>query len=84
MVSSGLVTEIAEFSRTIRSYGPGELLCVCPADSTHPAGYVVPAAPGVFVGYIDFSGRLNETERRIEWALLCWSILGMSDILITE
>jgi tetratricopeptide (TPR) repeat protein len=73
------LAEIEALSHAIRSYGMGELLCVCPADSTHPEGHVVPAAPGVFVGYIDFSGKLSEQQRHAVWEVLCWSMMGLSD-----
>jgi tetratricopeptide (TPR) repeat protein len=73
------VAETTSLSRAIRSYGMGQLLCVCPADSAHPEGHIVPAAPGVFVGYIDFSGQLTELQRHAVWEVLCWSMLGLSD-----
>ena len=74
------LTETEALSRAIRSYGTGQLLCVCPADSTHPEGHIVPAAPGIFVGYIDFSGQLTEQQRHAVWEVLCWSMLGLSDV----
>jgi hypothetical protein len=70
--------ETEALSRAIRSYGPGELLCVCPADQTHPEGEIVPVAPGVFVGYIDFSGRLDPVQRHEWWERLCAKMLRMS------
>lgn len=73
------LAETVALSHAIRSYGMGQLLCVCPADSMHPAGHVVPAAPGVFVGYIDFSGQLSEVKRYLVWEVLCWSMLALSD-----
>jgi tetratricopeptide (TPR) repeat protein len=72
--------EIEALSRAIRSYGEGELLCVCAADPAHPEGTIVPAALGVFVGYIDFSGRPRVGERQPTWEALCRTMLGMSKL----
>ena len=48
------VEEIRALSYAMRSYGPGELLCVCQSDPEHPEGTIVAAATSVFVGYLDF------------------------------
>jgi tetratricopeptide (TPR) repeat protein len=70
--------ETEALSRALRSYGPGRLLCVCPADPAHSAGGIEPAAPGVFVGYLDFSGLLDVAPRRAEWEALCRKMLNLS------
>lgn len=71
-------TEPEALSRALQTYGPNELLCVCPADSTHPDGEIEPVAPGIFVGYIDFSGRLDVEQRHAEWEKLCGKMLRVS------
>ncbi|MGD0109232.1 MAG: hypothetical protein ABSC06_35125 [Rhodopila sp.] len=72
------VEETAALSRAILSYEPNNLLCVCPADPIRPQHKIVAAAPGVFIGYMDFSGRLHVEERHVEWAALCGTMLGMT------
>lgn len=73
------LAETDALSRAIRSYGMAQLLCVCPADTQHPAGHIVSTAPNIFVGYIDFSGRLTDVKRYLVWELLCWTMLGLCD-----
>ncbi len=70
--------ETEALSQAIRSYGQGELLCVCPADGSHPAGRILPAAAGVFIGYIDFSGRLDVVQRHSAWESMCEAMLKLS------
>ncbi len=70
--------ETEALSQAIRSYGQGELLCVCPADGSHPAGRIVPAAASVFIGYIDFSGRLDVVQRHSAWESMCEAMLKLS------
>jgi hypothetical protein len=70
--------EITALSQAIRSYGPAELLCVCQADAGHLEGTIEPAAPGVCVGYMDFSGRVPQRERHDTWEMLCRTMLGIS------
>jgi tetratricopeptide (TPR) repeat protein len=76
--------ETEALSQAIRSYGAGELLCVCAATSAHPEGTIVPAAPAVFVGYIDFSGRSDVVQRRSAWEMLCRAMSGMAAMPGTE
>jgi len=66
--------------QAIRSYGPGELLCVCAASQDHETGEIIQAVPGVFIGYLDFSGALDQPARRPEWLALCRAMLGRSAI----
>jgi hypothetical protein len=70
--------DIEALGQAIRSYGPGELLCVSAADQDHAAGEIMPAAPGVFIGYLDFSGTLDLAARQPEWLALCRTMRGMS------
>jgi hypothetical protein len=72
--------EIEALSRGIRSYGTGELLCVCPVSSMHPEGEIVAAAPGLFVGYMDFSSHLDQAERLESWETLCQTMLRLSKL----
>ncbi len=68
--------EIEALSRAIRSYGPASLLCVCAADDDHQEGSIHAAAPGVFVGYLDVSGRLAVADRHGAWEALCRAMLA--------
>lgn len=70
--------EAAALGRALRRYGPNVLLCVCSADQAHPAGEIVAAAPGVFVGAIDFSGGLDVAGRRPAWEMLCRKMVEKS------
>jgi tetratricopeptide (TPR) repeat protein len=69
--------ETEALGQALRSYGPGALLCVCPADATHPEDSIISAAPGVFVGYMDFSGRLDVFQRHDRWLVLCRRMLEL-------
>jgi tetratricopeptide (TPR) repeat protein len=44
--------EIAQLSASLRRYGACPLLCVRPADATHPDGLVEVLESGLYVGYI--------------------------------
>ncbi len=70
--------ETGALSQAIRSYGSGELLCICPAGSSHDDGEIIQAAPGTFVGYMDFSGRFDVVQRHLMWETLCRRMLDMS------
>jgi tetratricopeptide (TPR) repeat protein len=70
--------EIAALGRGVRSYGPGELLCVCPADEAHPEGVVRSAGTGVFIGYMDFSAASDVAARRPAWEKMCRTIVSLS------
>ncbi len=70
--------EIAALGRGVRSYGPGELLCVCPADEAHPEGVVRSAGAGVFIGYMDFSAASDVAARRPAWEKMCRTIVSLS------
>nr|WP_294526598.1 hypothetical protein [uncultured Rhodopila sp.] len=71
--------EIEALGRAIRRYGSGELLCVCNADAAHPEGDIVAAVPGIFIGYLDFSGHPDAPSRKPGWLALCRKMLGISD-----
>jgi tetratricopeptide (TPR) repeat protein len=72
------VAETEALSRAIQTYGAAELLCVCPADADHREGEIVRAAPGIFIGYIDFSSGLNVAARHGAWQILCRTMLALS------
>jgi tetratricopeptide (TPR) repeat protein len=76
--------ETQALGRAIRSYGPGELLCVCPADEAHSEGRIAAAAPGLFVGYIDFAGRPDVVQRHAVWEALCRTMLSISALSPAE
>jgi len=65
-------------SRALQTYGAPELLCVCAADEEHPEGEIAPAAPGVFIGYIDFASGLDVAARHAAWIGLCRTMLSRS------
>jgi Flp pilus assembly protein TadD len=71
-------SEAAALSRALQTYGAPELLCVCAADAEHSEGEIVHTAPGVFAGYIDFSGGLNVAARHAAWIGLCRKMLPLS------
>jgi tetratricopeptide (TPR) repeat protein len=72
--------ETKALSEAIRSYGTGELLCVCAADAEHPEGRVEAVAPSVFVGYIDFASWRDMAQRRPVWEMLCQAMASMSTV----
>jgi hypothetical protein len=72
--------ETEALSRSIQTYGAVKLLCVCIADADHPEGEIVPAAPGVFTGYIDFSSGLNVAARSAAWEKLCRKMLVINGL----
>jgi predicted Zn-dependent protease len=68
--------ELEDLGYGIRSYGPGELLCVVAADAEHPPGEVEDRAPGVRVAYMDFSSEIDVAPRTPAWLALCRKALG--------
>lgn len=76
--------EIDGLSEAIRSYGNGHLLCGCAADEDHAEGTIVAASQTVFMGYIDFSGRLDVAQRRPEWEVLCRAVLDITGRLLSQ
>ncbi len=68
--------EAVAIGQGIRSYGPGQFLCVCPADREHPEGTIDVRAPGVSVGYIDFSVPNGQDARKSAWLALCSKVAG--------
>lgn len=71
-------TEIEALSQAIRTYGSAQLLCVCPADAANPEGKIAPAAPGVFIGHIDFSVGTMASQRHAAWEDLCRRMLDVA------
>jgi len=71
--------EAVAIGEGIRAYGPGRFLCVCPADREHPEGTIEVRAPGVSVGYIDFSVPNGQDARKPAWLALC-SKVARSDL----
>jgi hypothetical protein len=69
--------ELEALGRGIRSYGSGEILCVFASDAEHPPGEVEVRAPGVRVGYLDFSSLLDHRSRTPAWIGLCRTVLDM-------
>jgi tetratricopeptide (TPR) repeat protein len=70
--------ETKALSEAIRSYGAGELLCVCGADAEHPEGRIEAVAPSVIVGYVDFARRRELAQRLPVWETLCQAMVSMS------
>jgi hypothetical protein len=60
----------------LRSYGPGEILCVCSADAQYPQGVIEARAPGLWVGFIDFLGLIELDARMPAWLAICQAVLN--------
>jgi hypothetical protein len=71
--------ETAALSRSIGAFGPNRLLIVCPVDDAHAEGEIVPAAPGILLGYIDFAGNAGVDARRSVWESLCRAVVARPD-----
>ncbi len=69
--------EINALSQALRTYGPANLICACPSDASHPEGEIFQAAPGVFIGYIDFSGPMDVEPRYPAWETLCRKMIAL-------
>lgn len=64
--------EARELADAMRAYGPGTLLWVELADAAHPAGAVLPVAPGLLKGHMD---RFAPGENAHDLSLDCWLTL---------
>jgi tetratricopeptide (TPR) repeat protein len=69
-------TELEDLGQGIRSYGPGQLLCVFASDSEHPPGHLETCTPGVQVGYLDFASGNEYQSRTPAWLALCRKVLA--------
>jgi tetratricopeptide (TPR) repeat protein len=67
--------EIIRIDAALRAVGPAELLCVCAADPDHSAGALERRAPGLWVGYLDYSDQWANEPRRPGWRTLCEAVV---------
>lgn len=65
--------EIDRLFAALRNYGPSALLCVRPADATHPDGTVETARVGLYIGYLNRFAAFESGEQPSfeSWRRIC-------------
>jgi hypothetical protein len=68
--------------RAVRAYGPNVLLCVVPADETHPAGTLETMEPGLLIGRVD--GFVNITRDTLDMTNWLSVLLAAADTVVSR